>query len=306
MKQLALHGLDDIVEIGSEEQENKLLFIGLDMTKACNMNCIYCFESAGKRDSGELTRAEKIDILNQALKLGAKSLVIAGAGEPLLDSDFEEVIKYAYNSGMVSVVYTNGSLIDEKMARFMFGNNVTPIVKLDSLRPEIQDYYTRSRGSQQKSLQAIERLSKAGYSKTNGRITRIATASLYIKSNLDEIPRIVDWCLQRNIKPTVDIIGIHGRAIKYEDEIKPTREEILRVMNQVTCEESACSHKGCIVWKYGLFIGNKGDAKFCSEIPADIGNIRQKTLKELLEIKQMKYPVRIGEFTCPVKERFYT
>lgn len=126
MKKLLLHGIDDI----KAKRPKDLLFIGLDLTKACNLRCRYCFERSDRANKNEITLKEKKNILDQAVKLGAKSLVIAGAGEPLLDKDFKKIIRYAHKLGLVSVVYTNGTLIGKKMAKFMFGHNVTPIVKL--------------------------------------------------------------------------------------------------------------------------------------------------------------------------------
>lgn len=302
-KMLILRGIDDI----KPTKPDDFLFIGLDLTSACNLNCVYCFAKSGEPNKNELSIDEKENILNQARKLGAKSLIIAGAGEPLLDHDFIELIKYAHSLGLVSVVYTNGTLINKEITEFMYKHNVTPIVKLDSLDSKVYDSITMVNGSYIKAINAINELISAGYKKKDN-ITRLATATLYLKQNLSEIKAIERWALEKDIKPTFDFLGIHGKARDNEDKIKPSLSEILEIKGSMNIgDESLCPQKqACKIWQYGIIISNVGDAKFCTEIPTkDIGNIRDYKLEDLLKIKKEKYPAKAGTFTCPIKEKYY-
>ncbi len=296
-----MRGIDDVVC-----EENKLVFIGLDLTKACTLNCLYCFEKSGNTDKNELSLDEKKTLLEQAKILGANSLVVAGAGEPLLDKDFREIITYANNLSLVSVVYTNGTVIDEDMAKFLYSNNVSPIINLDSLNPEVHDYLTQVKGAHKKAMSAIELCLAAGYGKINDRTTNIAIATLYLKQNLHEVPAIINWAFERCIKPTVDVLGVHGRAISHKDQLRPALHEISGVQQSIGGESVCDAGTPCKIWMYGIFISCTGDAKYCSEISdAGIGNIRNQSRSELLKIKKEKYPAKAGSFTCSLKESAY-
>ena len=57
-------------------------------------------------------------IIDEALPLGLKSIKITG-GEPLLSASFFELIRYAVNKKLGTIVETNGTLLDDKCARFL-------------------------------------------------------------------------------------------------------------------------------------------------------------------------------------------
>lgn len=297
---LYLKGIDNV------PLDGKLVFIAMDLTKACNLNCLYCFEESGRANKNELSLEEKISILNQAKEMEARTLVIAGAGEPLMDPDFHEIINYANSLNLVSVVYTNGTLWNEKMARFMIKRNGVPIFKLDSLDSKVHDQLTRIKGSHRKSIEAIKTCLRIGYGVDRNSLTNIATATVYVKQNLSGIPRLVDWAQAKGIKATVDVLGVHGRAKKNEKILKPTMDEIIQVQQQIGGESVCQTGQPCKIWKHGLFIDSTGYAKYCSEIPTkELGNIRQFDLETLLTRKEKAFPARVGNFSCPLKEKGY-
>jgi len=299
-----LHGIDDV-----ELSKKGLNFINLEMTKLCNLQCMYCFEDSGEADLDELSLEEKQSVLIQAKELGAKSLIISGAGEPLLDPDFKTTIKYAYALGMTSVIYTNGTLIDSDMVNLFYTHDCTPILKLDSLKSKIHDTLTGVSGTHAKAMNAIKLLLAKGFGSSglgDECMTKIATATLYLKQNLQEISSIIEWAEDKGIKPTVDFLGVHGRAKRNESILKPTLDEIFSVQ-QLGRGESVCQfQEPCKLWKYGILISNKGYAKYCSEIATEkIGNIREYSLSELLERKIRLFPAKAGSYTCPLKEKAY-
>jgi len=61
---------------------NKLLCIRLETSLACNVKCEYCFRDSGKKAKNEMPYEDLKEIVTQAKKLVAKSVVIIGGGEP--------------------------------------------------------------------------------------------------------------------------------------------------------------------------------------------------------------------------------
>ena len=67
--------------------------------------------------------------LKQVSEAGAKAVRIVGIGEPFLDKRIFDGKKFpffelAQKHGITSVVYTNGTLIDEKLAEQLYGYDV--------------------------------------------------------------------------------------------------------------------------------------------------------------------------------------
>src|ERR1700754_1534723 len=65
-----------------------------ELTYACNLSCVHCLSSSGRRDPRELSTEEAISGVDQ---LRAKRVfsVNSGGGEPMLRRDFFEIVEYA-------------------------------------------------------------------------------------------------------------------------------------------------------------------------------------------------------------------
>jgi MoaA/NifB/PqqE/SkfB family radical SAM enzyme len=286
---LRLHGIDDI-EVGQI-----ISFIGLDFSRKCNLRCRYCYEDAGQPSKNELSLTEKIHIIDQAVLLGAHSMLVPGAGEPLLDNDFHPIIEYAHWSGLVSVIFTNGVLINRETAIFMFEHEVTPLVKIESFDPQLHDWITQVPGSYDKACAGLENLRNVGYgfcNEQNGRLTRIGTATLYLKQNIAELPSIQYYYEAKGIKATFDILSISGRACQWEKELKPDINEISKINYMLRADESMCPISDpCRLWQHGIMVGNTGDVSYCTAVHPPIGNIRDSQLYTLIERKNQLYPI---------------
>lgn len=61
-----------------------------EFTLACNLNCLHCGASAGRRRDDELTTAEAVDLCHDLKRTGCLGVALMG-GEPLLRDDFWEI-----------------------------------------------------------------------------------------------------------------------------------------------------------------------------------------------------------------------
>jgi MoaA/NifB/PqqE/SkfB family radical SAM enzyme len=291
----------DLLRVDNPKYEDgKLSFIGIDLSRACNLKCGYCFSDAGRADENELSLKERIGILDNAYDMGAQSLNIAGAGEPLVDKDFEPLIAHANQLGLVSVVYTNGLRIDERMADFMYSHGVTPVVKLESLDAGIHDELTGINGSHGRVINALEHLLDAGFEPKDS-VTRLGVAALYTAKNLAGLPALAEWCMEKGIRPVFDFLSPSGRINDDGNDLLPNFEDALDVHAKIFGGRPK-HKKPCIVWRYGLVIGNTGEAKYCTGVNVDIGNIRNTSLQELLDLKNSLFPAQKGINVCPLKE----
>ena len=130
--------------------------------KACNLQCTGCYASAGA-DSERLDWSTFDRIVTEAKMLwGVKFLVISG-GEPLAyKSEGKGLLDVAEkHPDVLFMFYTNGTLIDEKIAKRMADlGNVTPAISVEGWRERTDE--RRGVGVFDKVLRAMEHLRKAG------------------------------------------------------------------------------------------------------------------------------------------------
>jgi len=90
-----------------------------EITYRCNLRCAHCYQTgtSGDKASGdkELTTEEIYSALDELADLACLYLTLTG-GEILLRDDFFDIAKYARKKEFAIRLFTNGTLIDEKIA----------------------------------------------------------------------------------------------------------------------------------------------------------------------------------------------
>ena len=81
-----------------------------ELTYACNLACVHCLSSSGRRDPRELTTAEAKASSTSCSDLQVFYVNIGG-GEPTIRSDFYELVDYAVDHGVGVKFSTNGTTI---------------------------------------------------------------------------------------------------------------------------------------------------------------------------------------------------
>ena len=134
----------------------------LDVTDACNHDCLYCCAASPIEETQTLSFSEVRLIVDQAAELGLKQLSLLG-GEPLLHPDILQIIQYAVKRGVIVHLCSNGSLINWSMAEKLIDAGATQVqVNLDHIIPEFHDQIRGRPGSYDATRQAIDCLLQAG------------------------------------------------------------------------------------------------------------------------------------------------
>ena len=137
--------------------------VELEVTTACNMNCIYCY---AKPSSNQTPSIEDIEFLLTKIKNEAKpfEIVLLG-GEPFLRKDIMDVIGLASQFFKRFGLYTNGTLISrlDKEAldelRNLSANRHFIAVSLDSVNPSVNDV---TRGLTSQTLKGLQVMEESG------------------------------------------------------------------------------------------------------------------------------------------------
>lgn len=141
--------------------EPKLKSLFIEMTTACNEQCRHCGSNCERIVPENLLSTDEIksflDSVKEDFDISDIRLCITG-GEPLLRSDFFEIMDYANSLGFAWGMTSNGTLIDADVAsRLKRAGMRTISVSLDGLG-EVHDWFRRSEGSYEKTVQGIRNL----------------------------------------------------------------------------------------------------------------------------------------------------
>lgn len=299
-------------EIEEARSINRLLLVDVHMGNRCNLHCPNCYRDAGESLDQELTLEECKGILRQARALGARTLLITGSGEPFLDQKLWPLIEFANRLDLGVVIFTNSTMINEKLAGRLAGWGVAIVAKLNSFRPEIQNFMVGKKNAHRKIYSGLRNLIKVGLNQ--GCPSRLGIDSVIVKQNYEEILRIFRFCRNSNIVPyiTTELPGGRGRA--NADVLDVTVQEIKKLFFQLRDIDRReygfdwephppiVAGGSCKKILYQLFIGPTGEMGVCPGIDISLGNIRKISLADALEsglIQKIRH-LEKWDHVCPI------
>ncbi|MEE8444719.1 MAG: radical SAM protein [Alphaproteobacteria bacterium] len=140
--------------------------VALNLTRRCNLKCAHCYLDAGTRDCGdtdELTTDEVRDLLDDIAAHGDGTMVVLTGGEPLLRRDIDDLARHATGCGLMTVIGTNGMLINDRRAGRLVDAGVKGVgISLDSLNPDYHDDFRGAPGAWRKTMAGIDACRRAG------------------------------------------------------------------------------------------------------------------------------------------------
>ncbi len=89
-----------------------------ELTYACNLACVHCLSSSGRRDPAELSPHEARGIVDQLVDMKV-FYVNVGGGEPMLRPDFFDLVSYAVERRVGVKFSTNGTRLTPARARHL-------------------------------------------------------------------------------------------------------------------------------------------------------------------------------------------
>jgi [mycofactocin precursor peptide]-tyrosine decarboxylase / 3-amino-5-[(4-hydroxyphenyl)methyl]-4,4-dimethylpyrrolidin-2-one synthase len=132
-----------------------------ELTYACNLACVHCLSSSGRRDPRELTTAECLAFVDELERMQV-FYVNVGGGEPTIRADFWDILSYATEHHVGVKFSTNGTRITAaSAARLAREGYVDVQVSLDGATPEVNDV-VRGAGSYEAAIRAMTLLAEAG------------------------------------------------------------------------------------------------------------------------------------------------
>jgi mycofactocin radical SAM maturase len=185
-----------------------------ELTYACNLSCVHCLSSSGRRDPRELSTDECKRVIDELERMQVFYVNIGG-GEPTVRPDFWELVDYATEHHVGVKFSTNGVKITPQIAaRLATSDYVDVQISLDGATAEVNDA-VRGAGSYDTALRAMRNLADAGFHgfKISVVITRHNVAQL------DEFKAIAD---RFDAQLRITRLRPSGRGADVWDELHPT------------------------------------------------------------------------------------
>lgn len=288
--------------------------LSLDLTSNCNYRCDWCFNKhlLGKDPKDKLTLKQTKQLLDESVKLGVKTLVFPGTGEPTLDKNFYPIIEYANNLGLVTVVYSNlTGNVDENAIRMMYENNVSIGIKYDSLEPKhfIKRYKTPLFKKYIRNLNIVSKTyNDSAINTLEGKVYRIIGNMVLTHENKREIKALAKKAKELDFPLFVRPVKPVTWALKDPEEWKllgsktgkmtPDTELIQLAKEYNTLfSPSSTIENHCAIYSFGLTIKNNGDVQVCPdhhESRGKFGNIKEKPLQEIMNTLNQSRTIKPG------------
>jgi MoaA/NifB/PqqE/SkfB family radical SAM enzyme len=214
MKSAACHKI--WIKFHQQAREEHLpLRVMFELTYRCNFNCRHCYVPKSWRRRKELNTAGVIDIIRQLKDAGCFYLGFTG-GEILLRRDIWRILEFSKQQGMQIILYTNGSLITEQLARRIASIGVNKLdITLPGISEKVFDGITGVGGSSRAVFAAIRFL----------RENKVALGfkTSILKANQGEIKAIEKFCISLNCTHRLNDLLMPPLDQLMADRAKPTR-----------------------------------------------------------------------------------
>ncbi|HID93088.1 MAG TPA: radical SAM protein [bacterium (Candidatus Stahlbacteria)] len=138
------------------------MFITISPTRACNLRCEGCY--AGGGEEGNKLEFDVFDrIIEDAKTLWGTNFFVISGGEPLIyrsqGKTFVDLTRK--HSDCFFLMYTNGTLINKKMAKDLADlGNITPAISIEGFKKETDE--RRGKGVWEKTQAAMQNLRNEG------------------------------------------------------------------------------------------------------------------------------------------------
>ena len=289
--------------------------VSYSITTKCNLKCKHCYsDSVEQASPDELSTDDAFRLMDDLSGWGIGLLIIDG-GEPLCREDFLDVVKYASLKGIRTTIGSNGTLIDEAMARKMLEAGVMSVaISVDAADAQTHDSFRGISGAFEQTFKGIEACRATGLPFQFNMVIR--------KDNLSQLEDMLRLAVDSsaNAAEFFDLVAA-GRAKQECKELVLSLDERQRAMDwlaeaQVDCpiliRVPACPMYPLLLQEkriqprhfptemlrripyYGrgcaagmpmgyVMIKSNGEVNPCMLLQTNLGNIREQSLTSIWE-----------------------
>ncbi|MBI1976357.1 MAG: radical SAM protein [Candidatus Omnitrophica bacterium] len=292
-----------------------------EITAACNLRCQHCrrLDEVDQPLPGEMTTEQGKRFLEDVSKI-AKPIIVFSGGEPTMRKDLFELVDHASRLGMQTALATNGTSIDQTMARRIADSPIKRVsISFDGTDSKTHDSFRGQKGAFRSALRGWKYLQKNGLS--------LQVNTTISKNNLHQLSQLYQMALRMEadaihffvVIPVGCGLGMRPEQFLSAQEIEEALEWIYRqgdadgVIAKPTCapqffrillqkrkigtgslfstkettekrEPVPSMHrwtKGCLAGTGIGFVSSLGDVFPCGYLPTKVGNVKETPFDEI-------------------------
>ncbi|MDP2926245.1 MAG: radical SAM protein [Nanoarchaeota archaeon] len=195
-----------------------MLVAGWSLTKACNLNCIHCYNASGKPSPDELTTEQCFKVVDK-LKDAGVAAVNFGGGECALRPDFIDICKYIKEKDIAISYTTNGttfSIIKDHLNLF---HDIG--VSIDFADEEKHDWFRGRKGVFKQAIKTLEILVEKGIN------NEIVTCLTNLNCSEDELQKLYNLATNLGVDYwRLNRFRSNGRGIRNEKLLALSKQDL--------------------------------------------------------------------------------
>ncbi|MCK4763002.1 MAG: radical SAM protein [Candidatus Aminicenantes bacterium] len=274
------NGFLEKAEVKEEELETTLQ---LYLTNRCNLKCIHCYMDSGYHSKNEEISTETfLSVIDDFAEISQSKVVFTG-GEPLLRPDFFTLAKRAKEKKLKVVLFTNGTLINDKIVSKIKECVDEIQLSLDGATPIINDEI-RGKGVYDKVVNAVRLFEDTSIKLTISTLVMPQNFTDF-KNNVESFAKVFE-----NAELKFSFAINEGRAdksykfsttaeanAKLQKILKILYEKNLKAMRKI---EPNLMARNC---GYGetITVSSEGDVYPCAVLKHKAGNLKKEKLIDL-------------------------
>jgi len=192
-----------------------------EITYGCNLACVHCLSSSGRRDPRELTTAEAHAVIDELQDLQVFYVNIGG-GEPTIRPDFFDLVDYSVAHGVGVKFSTNGTTMTDTRARQLAAADYVDVqISIDGATAPTNDA-VRGDGSYAAARRAMDHLAAAGFGPF--KISVVIT-----RHNVEQLDALEAIATGYGAQLRLTRLRPSGRGAETWNELHPTAEQQRRL-----------------------------------------------------------------------------
>lgn len=287
------------------KERQKISFLVYELTEACNQNCRFCYNHWRPDGSHPVDRKLTARTLNRILKQAEVGSISFSGGEPTLLSNIHDLALKCRLKGANVNVLTNGTLISEEdmrnFASIGLGALQIPLLSSD---PAVHEHLTGLPGSWQRAVSSM----RSAISILDTR--HVAAVLIVTAANAGTIRSTLELYKELGVTSVmVNRFNYGGNGLKHMEELSLSPDGLRKAFKEVSdfaaanpsirfvsgvctplclldpadfpgIKFTSCSTE---LDNRPLTISYRGDVRFCNHSPFVMGNIWERSLKDILE-----------------------
>ena len=270
----------------------------LAVTSLCQCSCVHCSADLFKnREKKDLSTEEFKRVIDSALQLGS-SLIIFVGGEPLLNKDIYELLRYVDKDRAIVSIFTNGQLLTEENVKRLADCGLHCLyLSIDSINAET---HNKLRGVKNLFQTGVEGASRA---REYGIFTGISTYATGETLKNGDVEKLLQFAQEQGFHEVTIFDCIPSGKYLKETQMMLTPEE-KRTLSTLAKKYHNSSHPmgvmaqcivnspegaGCFGAFTQFYMTAYGDVNPCDFNPISFGNVREMPLEAIWK-KMITHP----------------